>query len=367
MPPAYHFLQELWGVFDIHQVLNGFPGIAWTQNVHGVMEWSNETFQSYTGEAASMAGERYTARIHPDDHHRLLMTLLECARTGGWCPVRARIASRRGVYQWFIINIGYFPNPEDKTPYWLAVAFDTFDLRNTDDKLVDSEQRREKAVAEVRSMQRFIGIAGHELKTPVTSIKAYSELLRTHLNGTNLEATLVERLVGQTDHLAHLVDMLLDTTRISEDKLVLRRSWFDLDPLITDCLDSILQINGQRPIDFVRDEATTMIHADRERIRQVVINLLANAFKYSPPDTPIRIRLCKETTQIICRISNEGEGIPPDMQEKIFAPFAQAAEDRSGIGLGLYVSAQIIRSHGGRIGVESEPGKDTSFYFAVPV
>lgn len=226
-------------------------------------------------------------------------------------------------------------------------------------------------VVRERNKDRFIGIASHELRTPITSIKAYSQLLKRQMMAMPgfEEAPLLDRLAAQADRLAEVARILLDTTRISERQLILDYRWFDLRDVVGQCIDAIRIADLSKPV-FFDNGYTGMVYADEERIRQVCDNLLTNALKFSSAGSPVTVRTWRDDERVGCAIQDSGTGIPEAMIDKIFEPFVQVQGEgkphRSGLGLGLYICAGIIRKHGGRITVESKPGKGSLFQFSIP-
>jgi two-component system, chemotaxis family, CheB/CheR fusion protein len=219
---------------------------------------------------------------------------------------------------------------------------------------------------------RFIGIASHELRTPVTSIKAYGQLLQRQLSRETEEGQIVDRLVYQADYLTQLVRQLLDTTRISEQQLVLDYGWFGWDEQLTQSIEALAAGAPEKPIHFENGHAGE-VWADKERIRQVCTNLLSNAIKFSPTGSPIIVRTWRNGDMVGFSVRDHGAGIPKPMLDKIFEPFVQVHEQtvstqpgHAGLGLGLYISAGIVRRHGGEIGVESKPDEGSLFYFTIP-
>jgi PAS domain S-box-containing protein len=225
----------------------------------------------------------------------------------------------------------------------------------------------------VREQQKdeFIGIASHELKTPATTIKAYAEFLKevTEEQGNQEIMELVDKLNAQVDRLTRLIHLLLDTTRIAEGQLKLNREKFDLNRLITRQAEELQHMTDKHRL-VVNVHKPAIVIADRERITQVIINLVSNAIKYSPKggDITIASTLTKEGVQVSVR--DKGVGISANMKDKIFdrfyrVPNAQIATF-PGMGLGLYITAAIMKQHGGKIWVESEKGKGSTFYFLLP-
>jgi two-component system CheB/CheR fusion protein len=217
----------------------------------------------------------------------------------------------------------------------------------------------------------FIAIASHELKTPVTSMKVYGEVLQERLEKANDKenAALAKKLNSQVERLAILIGDLLDTTNIVEGELTLKMQSFDINELIIDRLEEAKRISEKHEFVVKLDKAKH-ITADRERIGQVLANLLSNAMKYSPEGGEIVITSKVIRNGIKVSIADHGIGIPENMINNIFDRFFRIANPQidtyPGMGLGLYISAGIIERHGGTISVESVEGEGTTFYFTIP-
>jgi PAS domain S-box-containing protein len=222
-----------------------------------------------------------------------------------------------------------------------------------------------------QQQDEFIGIASHELKTPVTSIKSYSELLLQYLQSgsANNALALTEKLNVQVDRLVALIKTLLDTTRISEGKLSLHVAELDLNSLIEQCVLDLQQVTNSHKISFVKEDIPNVL-ADGERIEQVMINLLINAITYSPAGGDIVVKTKSVADGVQVSVADQGIGIKDEIKQKIFDRFYQATGKQtdgfSGMGLGLYISAGIIVRHGGKIGVENGVEKGSVFYFVLP-
>ncbi|UCJ06270.1 PAS domain-containing protein [Chitinophaga pendula] len=223
----------------------------------------------------------------------------------------------------------------------------------------------------LRIRDEFIGIASHELKTPITSMKAYAEIIRENIaqSGHSKDVDLLTRLNAQIDRLTTLVNTLLDTTRISEGQLKLTPETFDINKLLVERTEEIKRTSHHQ---FeIQTQPLPMVYADAERIGQVITNLLSNAVKYSPDDTTITVKTEKENDYIKVSIADKGYGISEEEQEKIFDRFYRITSDNfdtfPGMGLGLYISAQIIHRHQGTINVKSKPGDGATFSFTIPV
>lgn len=217
----------------------------------------------------------------------------------------------------------------------------------------------------------FLSIASHELKTPITSIKAYGQLLQSELleRKESENVHLVEKMNAQVDRLNQLVGDLLDTTKITEGQLVLEYETFDLTQLFRLVVEELQQLSQKHVVELTC-ENVICVWADRKRLEQVATNLLSNAIKYSPDGRRIIVSCQFAGNQVRVEIKDNGIGVPDDARGKIFDRFFRIKNDRSntlpGMGLGLYICAGIIHRHGGDIGVRSNPEGGSIFYFTLP-
>ena len=218
----------------------------------------------------------------------------------------------------------------------------------------------------------FIVVASHELKTPVTSIKAYTEILYEILsennNGQPLE--LMTKLNSQVDRLTILINDLLNTTQITEGKLLLQKEEFNINTLIEECQEHFEAIANQHKI-ITNLQDVPDIFADRERISQVITNLISNGIKYSPMGGDIIISTKTEDHIVQIGVEDFGIGISDESRKNLFQRFYRSANPLvttfPGLGLGLYISGEIVRRHGGSIIVESKEGKGSKFIVELPL
>jgi PAS domain S-box-containing protein len=229
-----------------------------------------------------------------------------------------------------------------------------------------TEQRKLKLHKE-----EFISVVSHELKTPITSLKANLQLMSRMLKS---EALSTERLIQMTENaekhivkLNYLVNDLLSSTKIEQGQLALNNTTFILAELVEDCCSHI-RLEGKYHINY-RGDPTFTIYADRHKLDQVLINLVNNAVKYAPKAFEIMIDAEHKNGTTKVSVSDTGKGIAPEDLTHLFDRYFRLAKDSnhtSGLGLGLYICAEIIRIHGGEMGVESELGKGTTFWFTIP-
>ncbi len=219
--------------------------------------------------------------------------------------------------------------------------------------------------------EEFISIASHELKTPITSLKANLQLMSRILK---TETNIPERFVKMTENaerhatkLSFLVSDLLSSTKIEQGQLSLKKTEFILKDLVDECCSHI-RLEGKYHIHY-RSSPLFTLFADRDKIDQVLVNLVNNAVKYAAESFEIVVdaKHIKGTTRV--SVSDKGKGIEPGNMGNLFDRYFRLAKDNnrtSGLGMGLYISAEIIRLHGGEMGVESELGTGTTFWFTIP-
>lgn len=219
----------------------------------------------------------------------------------------------------------------------------------------------------------FLRIASHELKTPITSTKAYAQVLIKMLSGKKEDAATVKLLVKmdqQLNKVTKLINDLLDVSKIEAGLLKLNNEYFEFDILVNEVVESVQLTNSEHKI-VVRGKTKKRLYSDPERLGQVLTNLLINAIKFSSNKRHIHLTCEVREDQIVVEVKDSGVGISEDDQKNLFQRFfrVQAPEfqGQSGLGLGLYISAEIINRLGGEIGVKSELGKGSTFYFSLPV
>jgi two-component system CheB/CheR fusion protein len=217
----------------------------------------------------------------------------------------------------------------------------------------------------------FISIASHELKTPVTSLKGILQIIeRATLKQEEMKPlhAFVQKANKQINKLTELIKDLLDVTKIQSGKLELNKTNFDLAALIEECREE-LQINLPSHQIIIEGDDDTRIKADRNRLEQVMINLVSNAIKYSPDGNKVIIKTEKTDAGIRISITDFGIGIAEEKLSLLFDRFYRVDEKSqryAGLGLGLFISSEIVKQHKGHINVESEVGKGSTFWFVIP-
>jgi len=218
----------------------------------------------------------------------------------------------------------------------------------------------------------FISTATHELKTPITSMKLFAEIVQrqTKKTGTKAEKESVKELSIQLDRLTALMNYLLDVAKIQQGKLELNKTSFNANSFIEETILMIKNISINRTINFTKN-TDKKIYADKERLTQVLTNLISNAIKYSATGKEIIVNSAQNKNNVVVSVQDFGLGIPKSEQKLVFNRFYRANSaidhDIGGIGLGLYVAKQIVQAHHGRIWVKSVEQQGSTFYFSIPV
>ena len=216
----------------------------------------------------------------------------------------------------------------------------------------------------------FIGLASHELKTPVTSLSGYLQIINRRLQADDVNKSFIEKALVQINKLTILISDLLDVSKIETGQLPLSFTKFDLLQLVNEVTELTQYSAHTHTLKLNARAKTLIVTADRQRIEQVIINLLSNAIKYSPGGGSVDISVSENDGKALISVRDFGLGISKDQQERIFNRFYRVedmAAHISGLGIGLFISKEIIIRHGGRLGLESEEGKGSVFFFEIPL
>jgi two-component system sensor histidine kinase VicK len=218
----------------------------------------------------------------------------------------------------------------------------------------------------------FIGMVSHELKTPLTSLKAYVQVLnsRSKKENNSFAISSLNKVELQINKMSALINGFLNLSRLESGKIHLNRIDFKVDELIREIIEESSLVVSTHKIQLIPCD-TISINADRDKIGQVITNLISNAVKYSPRGEIVELTCKLAGSSVQVSVRDEGMGIREQDKDKLFERFYRVesihTEHISGFGIGLYLSAEIIKRHGGEIWLESEKGVGSTFYFSLPV
>jgi two-component system, sensor histidine kinase and response regulator len=270
------------------------------------------------------------------------------------------------------------------TLYWQQSIRMTKNLReaysNLEKKIEDRTRELGFANERLKELDRmksdFVSHVSHELRTPLTAIKGAVDLVLDEVVGplTEKQIHYLTRVRANTQHLAGLINDLLDLAKIESGRIEVKSSRVSLGGLVHEVVDGLRPMAAEKVIALEANirEPPILVWADRHKINQVLMNLIGNAIKFTPVQGRVTISASRnghENVQV--SVSDTGPGVPPEEKEKIFAKFYQIPEvnedNPKGTGLGLAISKALVELHGGKIWVESEPGCGSTFSFTLPV
>lgn len=218
----------------------------------------------------------------------------------------------------------------------------------------------------------FIALASHELKTPLTSTKLFVDILKQRFELTNDKKSqmYLSKISTQIHKLLELVHYLLDVSKVQAGKIQFTLEQIAVDRFVTDVVRDVQQITQTHRF-RIEGKTDKQVTIDKDRMRQVLVNILNNAVKYSARADTVIVTLAAQHSKVRISITDFGIGIPKEKREKIFDRFYQVEDAKgytySGMGLGLYISKDIIEKHNGQLIVDSEEGKGSTFHIHLPV
>ncbi len=334
--------------------IEAVEGILWTNNGKGEMEGQQSGWASLTGQTYEQyQGYGWSKAIHPDDAQPTVDAWTKAVRERKMFIFEHRVKTKEEGYKYFSVRAIPLINPDGSIRQWVGVHSD----------IQDQKIREEKK-------DEFISIASHEMKTPLTTIKAYLQMLDLCLDETHEEANLYVKKANQSiNRLNELVSELLDVSKIRLGKLNYTITTFNFNDMIESTIENI-QLTSPKHTIINTGKVCDEVTGDKDRLQQVVINLLNNAIKYSPGAKEVFIRIEQEKEIIKVSVKDTGIGISKQSLNKIFEKYHRIDEHAvhfQGLGIGLFISYEIIQRHHGKLWAESEPNKGSTFYFTIPL
>lgn len=335
---------------------DSMPQLVWTGDAEGNLNYFSRAVYDYSGlTPEQIEKDGWLQLVHPADREENVKTWKHAVTTGTDFIFEHRFGRHDGVYRWQLSRAIPQRDANGKIQMWVGTSTDIQDMK---------EQDQQKDF--------FISMASHELKTPITSIKGYVQILQgTYQKSEDGFLKNSLRIIDkQIATLTNLISDLLDVSKIKSGNLLLNKEDFCITALTQDVITEITHINPDYDIHFLRQSNVT-VHADKGRIGQVLINFLTNAVKYSPKSKKITVESYVEDGFVIVSVEDSGIGINKADQEKIFERFyrVEGKNEKTfpGFGIGLFIAAEIIKRHNGKIWVKSEPDKGSVFFFSLPL
>ena len=339
-----------------------------------ILEWNPKAEQIFGYDAEEIKGKLISEIIIPVQYreaHKKGMAHFMKTGEGPVLNTTIEITALHKTGKEFFINLSISSVKVGEG--WLFIAFlsDITKRKQTEEALMKKETELLKSKILEEKRDEFVSIASHELKTPLTTIKAYTQLALVHLSSNKIEK-VKDFLIKSDSHIAklnRLISELLDVSKIHAGKLALNLEEIKLETFLRSVADNIQPTLYDHEIILKKNEPA-LIKGDVMRLEQVIINLFTNAAKYSPGENKIILNSDLDGNEVIISIQDFGIGIPEGHLEKIFTRFYRVDEigtNFNGLGIGLYISAEIIKQHNGRIWVKSVPGEGSIFFLALPL
>ena len=328
----------------------------------------NKAFEEMTGYLQEeILGKNCRFLQQADREQKARFVLRNALQKGEACNVELANYRKDGTIFWNELHITPIKDNNGQITHYFGIQNDISQRKNKEISL-----RLELAQSQKMQLLKdeFISIASHELKTPITSLKATLQLMNRVIGETPATDEKLVKLAQNgerhTNKLTHLVDDLLDSTKAEQGELALNKEKFILADVIDGCCSHIF-LDGKYKIRYEGDHSVE-ICADQHKIDQVMINFVNNAVKYAPASKEIVIAVERTGDCVKVSVTDHGRGIPPEDKPHVFKRYYRAENESqiSGLGLGLYISSEIIKKHCGEIGVESELNKGSTFWFTLP-
>ncbi len=340
----------------LRDLADSMPQFVWTCDHNGQITYMNESWYRYTGFTENQDQTQLVkAMMRPETVGKVDQAWEESVRTSSPFVMEYELEDpkQKGNYRWFLGRAVPNFGENGEVKQWTGTFTDINEVKQLETQ-----------------KDNFLGIASHELKTPLTSLKLYTQFIKTNLqkSGDYKNADVVKRMDGQIDRLTELINELLDVTKIQKGQIQLNESYFDFDQLVDEVVEEQQMTSRHKMV--VSKLKVGEVFADRHRISQVMANLISNAIKYSPDADEVHISSSLEGDRAKFCVRDFGIGIPADKQSKVFDQYYRISESRAhtfpGLGLGLFISSEIIKRAGGEISVSSVEGEGSDFCFRIP-
>ena len=333
---------------------DNIPNLCWMAKEDGWIYWYNNRWYEYTGTTLEeMKGWGWESVHDPEMLPEVNKKWNKAIKEKSPFEMVFPLKGKDGIFRHFLTRIVPVFDKEGKFWQWFGTNTDV------------SEQEKLN-----RLKDEFIGIASHELKTPIASIKGYIQLINEwRTAGLDIPVDkVIHNADRQAGRLTGLINDLLDATSLQAGKMKYHFSEFSLQALVN---DAILQFNTEINRHYIelKGNLSFNITGDKNRLGQVITNLLSNAIKYSPDAEKVILEVTSEGEKVKISVRDFGIGIPGELKPHIFERFyrvEKTSHNFQGMGLGLFISSEIIRQHHGEMNFESNAGKGSTFWFTIP-
>ncbi|MGN6193407.1 MAG: PAS domain-containing sensor histidine kinase [Ginsengibacter sp.] len=329
------------------------PEMIWTIDEEGQISYANQRLiQFFDLKPHELTIKKIFQHLHPLSKIKMLRYWIINGHSGKGFTALIRLKNHDLLYEWFEVK-AVFSHKESKELKWFGTCI--------------SHDAHMKAITR---KDDFINIASHELKTPVTIVQSYLELIEASEISDTVRG-FVNKSLSSLKNLQLLIGSLLNVTAINSGDMVLTQSLFSINQLLATAIEQLQYTTASHRLILQTGEEDVLVRADKERIMRVIVNLVSNAIKYSPGADKVIItsEYIPAAREICISVIDFGVGILEEDFKKIFERYYRVEVQKSqpGLGLGLYITQNILKAHHSKLTVKSEPGKGTTFSFSLPV
>jgi PAS domain S-box-containing protein len=339
-------------------------GGSWLYESRGV-----EDIMGYTPEESGQAGFWKTI-LHPDDRERVLAEDQRVELTGDPWRMEYRSITKDGHVVWLRDHAVLVHGEPGEPSLWHGFVIDITEQKLAEQAMREALEREQQATRQLRALDEaknvFLNAVSHELRTPLAAIVGIALTLQRARSSLAEEdgADLVDRLAANAGKLDRLLSDLLDLDRLNQGIVTPKLRRTDLAALVTRIAT---EWERGRPLELAVEPVVAQV--DPAKVERIVENLLANADRHTPPDTPVWVRVTRQDQGALIAVEDAGSGVPPQLRAALFEPFRQGPEAPThapGVGIGLTLVARFAELHGGRAWVEERPGGGSSFRVLLP-
>ena len=357
-------------------LIEQIPAVVYTERsgLGGARAYLNRYIEPMLGYAPERAEEPsfWSSLLHPDDRERVLAERDRCERGGEPFVMDYRVFHRRGRVVWVRDQCVLIHGEAGEPLFWQGVVLDVTETKRVEQATMEALEREREAAQRLRALDEmkntFLDAVSHELRTPLSAVVGIALTLQragSHLAEADVR-DLLARLVGNARKLDRLLTDLLDLDRLSRGILAPKRRPTDVGRLVGRVAEEWSLLNER---DLNIEAEAVVISLDGGKIERIVENLLANAARHTPRDTPVWVRVTREGEGVRITVEDAGAGVPPELRDRVFEPFSQGPGTPThapGVGIGLSLVARFAELHGGRAWVDDRPGGGSSFRVYLP-
>ncbi|MGH7650268.1 MAG: PAS domain-containing protein [Gemmatimonadaceae bacterium] len=352
---------------------NAIPVQVWTATADGALDYVSDRAASYFGKTpAEVIGDQWLSVLEPDDVDRTLERWRHSLTTGEDYEVEFRLwSAEHQAYRWHLGRATAQRDEDGEIIAWFGTNTDIEDRKQAEAEL---KRLTAEATEANHAKSAFLAAMSHELRTPLNAIGGYAQLIEMGVRGPVTEEQKIDlvKIQRSKNHLDSLVADVLNFAKLGSGKIEYRVKDVDVDRMFQSVIEMVTPQLGEKELRLKPADAPSrlVVRADEDKMRQILLNLLANALKFTPPGGTISLAASGGLEVVDVAVSDTGIGVPAENLESIFEPFVQAkgavrAADQ-GVGLGLAISRQLARAMGGDLKVASKVGEGSVFTLTLP-